>query len=423
MRVIEGLVGWVRVGDLQPVRLMGVINLSQESFYKGSVVSPNEALAAARRLQEEGADIIDLGAVSTAPGSPPISEDMEKERLYASLKEITDNLDIVVSVDTQRAKIAEKALSCGAACINDVSGLHDPDMASRVAEYDGSLIIMASENRPGDVPDLNRIIPNLGEKVRQAVGAGVNINKISIDPGIGKWVPERTAAHDLAILDGFRRLRIIGRPVIAALSRKTFIGECLNIPDPGRRLAGSLAATAVAVYQGAHIVRTHDISASQEGVAMAAAIRGRPAVASDGDKERDTAGHEEGCSSGMEVEVLGYLGQGMDLAEHLKRIEVDEGAYQLLSRKGSFRVLAVRGLSSMEALIIKQEMLARGGDAAIPKMALRCDRRPQEILILGTQAQVSGLVRNLKGQPFRLGHLATILEESLELIDSPERYR
>ena len=408
LKVIEGLMGWIKVGDLEPVRLMGVINLSQESFYKGSVVSPNEALAAARRLQEEGAEIIDLGAVSTAPGSPPISEERERERLFPSLKEIADNLDVVISADTQRAKIAEKALACGAACINDVSGLHDPDMASKVAEYDGSLIIMASDQRPGDLPALSQIIPHLGERVREATRAGVDLDKISIDPGIGKWMPERTAAQDLAILDGFDRLRIIGRPVMAALSRKSFIGESLKIPDPGERLAGSLAATAVAVYQGAHIVRTHDISASREAIAMATAIRGRPAEASSGD---------------LEVEVLGYLGQGMDLAEHLKRMEVEQGAYRLLSRKGSFRLLMVRGLSSMEALIIKQEMLARGGDAAIPKLALRCDERPQEILILGTHAQISSLIRNLKRQPFRLNHLAAIIEESLELIDSPERYR
>jgi len=408
LKVIEGLMGWIKVGDLEPVRLMGVINLSQESFYKGSVVSPNEALAAARRLQEEGAEIIDLGAVSTAPGSPPITEERERERLFPSLKEIADNLDVVISADTQRAKIAEEALACGAACINDVSGLHDPDMASKVAEYDGSLIIMASDQRPGDLPALSQIIPHLGERVREATRAGVDLDKISIDPGIGKWMPERTAAQDLAILDGFDRLRIIGRPVMAALSRKSFIGESLKIPDPGERLAGSLAATAVAVYQGAHIVRTHDISASREAIAMATAIRGRPAEASSGD---------------LEVEVLGYLGQGMDLAEHLKRMEVEQGAYQLLSRKGSFRLLMVRGLSSMEALIIKQEMLARGGDAAIPKLALRCDERPQEILILGTHAQISSLIRNLKRQPFRLSQLAAIIKESLELIDSPERYR
>ncbi len=408
LKVIEGLMGWIKVGDLEPVRLMGVINLSQESFYKGSVVSPNEALAAARRLQEEGADIIDLGAVSTAPGSPPITEERERERLFPSLKEIADNLDVVISADTQRAKIAEEALACGAACINDVSGLRDPDMASKVAEYDGSLIIMASDQRPGDLPALSQIIPHLGERVREATRAGVDLDKISIDPGIGKWMSERTAAQDLAILDGFDRLRIIGRPVMAALSRKSFIGESLKIPDPGERLAGSLAATAVAVYQGAHIVRTHDISASREAIAMATAIRGRPAEASSGD---------------LEVEVLGYLGQGMDLAEHLKRMEVEQGAYRLLSRKGSFRLLMVRGLSSMEALIIKQEMLARGGDAAIPKLALRCDERPQEILILGTHAQISSLIRNLKRQPFRLSQLAAIIKESLELIDSPERYR
>lgn len=406
--MIEGLVGRVAVGDLQPVRLMGVINLSLESFYKGSVVNSNEALRVARQLQDQGADVIDLGAVSSAPGSPVISEEVEKERLFAALKEITDNLDIAISVDTQRSKIAEEALSCGAVCVNDVSGLYDPDMASRVAEHDGSLIIMASDQRPGDLPGMDQIIPNLGEKVRQAIRAGVDPNKICIDPGIGKWVPDRTTAEDLALLDGFSRLRIIGKPMMAALSRKTFIGESLKIPDPEKRLAGSLAATAIAVYLGAHIVRTHDISASLEAIAMARAVRGRPIVTFEGE---------------MQVEVLNYLGQGTDLAEHLKRIEVDEGAYRILSRKGSFRIVAVRGLSSMEALIIKQEMLARGGDAAIPRLALRCDKRPQEILILGTYAQISSLVKNLKGQPFRLGQLAGIIEESLELLSSPERYR
>ena len=95
----------------------------------------------------------------------------------------------------------------------------------------------------------------------------------------------------------------------------------------------------------------------------------------------------------------------------------------VLSRKGSFRVLAVRGVSSMEALIIKQEMLARGGDAAIPKLALRCDKRPEEVLIFGTTAQISGLVKNLKGQPFRLSRLARCIDEAMESIESQELYR
>ncbi len=400
--------GRICVGDNQPVRLMGVINLSLESFYKGSVASSNEVLSIAGDMQAQGADIIDLGAVSTAPGSPPISEATERERLFPALREILDNLDITVSVDTQRAGIAMDALSCGAACINDVSGLSDPQMAASVAKCDGSLIIMASAQRAGDLLHMNQIIPLLGERVRTAARAGVSPAKISLDPGIGKWIPEKTAIHDLAILDSFKRLRFLDRPVVAALSRKSFIGERLGLPDPQQRLPGTLAATAIAVYLGAHIVRTHDISASKDTVAMAKAIRGNPAKVDDED---------------LDVEVLGYLGQGEDLTETLRRTEVDERGFGVLSKKGSFRILAVRGVSSMEALIIKQEMLARGGDAAIPKLALRCDKRPEEVLIFGTIAQISGLVKNLKGQPFRLPCVARSIDEALESIDNLERYR
>jgi dihydropteroate synthase len=406
--LIDGMVGKVRVGDDQPVRLMGIINLSRESFYKGSVAGPDEALSMAMDMQEHGADIIDLGAVSTAPGSPPVSESAERERLFPALKEILGNLDITVSVDTQRSAIADEALNSGADCINDVSGLCDSKMAATVAKCDGSLIIMAADKRAGDLLYMNQIIPLLGERVRTAVQAGVSPAKISVDPGIGRWIPEKTAKHDLALLDGFERLRILAKPVVAALSRKSFIGERLRQPDPLERLSGTLAATAIAVYLGAHIVRTHDISASRDTVAMAKAIRGHPAKVGDED---------------LDVEVLGYLGQGEDLFEIMQRTEVDERGWGVLSRKGCFRVLNLRGVSSMEALIIKQEMLARGGDAAIPKLALRCDRRPEEVLIFGTVAQISGLVKNLKGQPFRLSRLARCIEEAMEAIGSLERYR
>ncbi len=405
--MIEGILGRVLVGDSHPVRLMGIINLSRESFYQGSVAGPHEALSLAAAMQEQGADMIDLGGVSTAPGSPVISEAVERERLFPALKDILDNLDISVSIDTKRSSIASDALSRGATCINDVSGLSDPNMAARVAEYDASLIIMASRQRAGDLLQINEIIALLGDRVRAAAKAGVSPAKISVDPGIGKWIPEKTPAHDLAILDGLLRLRALERPVVAAISRKSFIGECLHKPDPFQRLAGTLAATAIAVYLGAHIVRTHDIAASLDTVAMAKAIRGRPVLSAD----------EE-----MEVEVLGYLGQGEDLAETLRRTEVDERGMGTLCKKSSFRILAVRGLSSMEAIIIKQEMLARGGDAAIPKLALRCDPRPEEVLIFGTSNQIAGLVKNLSGQPFRLMRLAARIDEATKMIESPERY-
>ncbi|OPY53359.1 MAG: dihydropteroate synthase [Methanosaeta sp. PtaU1.Bin112] len=406
--MIEGILGRVPIGDSHPVRLMGVINLSRESFYKGSVASRHEALALAAAMQEEGADIIDLGAVSTAPGSPPISEAVERERLFPALKDILESLDITISIDTQRSGIAADALSLGADCINDVSGLSDPNMAASVADHDGSLIIMASRKRAGDLLNSNEIIALLGERVRAAVSSGVGLDKISVDPGIGKWIPEKTPAHDLAILAGMQRLRALGRPVVAALSRKSFIGDRLHKPDPYQRLAGTLAATAIAVYLGAHVVRTHDIADSRDTIVMAQAIRGGPARSAD----------EE-----MEVEVLGYLGQGEDMAENLRRTDVDERGYAALCKKSSFRVLSVRGLSSMEAIIIKQEMLARGGDAAIPKLALRCDPRPEEVLIFGTTHQISGLIKNLSGQPFRLSSLAKRIAEAVAMIDSPERYR
>ena len=406
--MIQGMVGKVQAGDLQPVRLMGVINLSRESFYKGSVAGPDEALTLAQAMQEEGADLIDLGAVSTAPGSPAVSEALERERLFPALKEVLDNLEIEVSVDTQRAGIANDALKLGAGCINDVSGLQDPRMARTVANYDGSLIIMASRQRPGDLQSLDQIIPLLGERLRYAVEAGVSLSKISVDPGVGKWIPEKTPAHDLAILDGFQRLRSLDRPIVAALSRKSFIGATLGLPDPFQRLGGSLAATAIAVYLGAHLVRTHDISASLDSVRMAQAIRGRPAKAKD---------------DAIDAEVLGYLGRGEDLAQNFRRTQVDESGMGILCKKSSFRILAVRGLSSMEALIIKQEMLARGGDAAIPRLALRCDPRPEEVLIFGTVSQIAGLVKNLKGQPFRLSQVASAMQDALDRLDSPERYR
>ncbi|MCX6669543.1 MAG: dihydropteroate synthase [Methanothrix sp.] len=406
--MIQGMVGKVQAGDLQPVRLMGVINLSRESFYKGSVAGPDEALTLAQAMQEEGADLIDLGAVSTAPGSPAVGEALERERLFPVLKEVLDNLEIEVSVDTQRAGIADDAIKLGAGCINDVSGLQDPGMARTVANYDGSLIIMASRQRPGDLLNLDQIIPRLGERLRYAVEEGVSLSKISVDPGVGKWIPEKTPAHDLAILDGFQRLRSLDRPIVAALSRKSFIGATLGLPDPFQRLGGSLAATAIAVYLGAHLVRTHDVSASLDAVRMAQAIRGRPAKAKD---------------DAIDAEVLGYLGRGEDLAQTFRRTQVDESGMGILCKKSSFRILAVRGLSSMEALIIKQEMLARGGDAAIPRLALRCDPRPEDVLIFGTVSQIAGLVKNLKGQPFRLSQVASAMQDALDRLDSPERYR
>jgi dihydropteroate synthase len=407
--LIEGKLGNVLAGDRHPARIMAVINLSRESFYSGSVAGPEEALERARALEKEGADLLDIGAISTAPGSPYIDEHQEGERLFPVLKEILQNLEIGISVDTQRAKIAEKALSMGAACINDVSGLSDPQMRRAIAEYDSSAIVMASRSRPGDLLDMSEILSLLGERLRAAQKAGIQLAKLMVDPGVGRWIPEKLPENDLSILDGFRRLRDLGRPTVAATSRKSFIGARLGQPDPADRLSGSLAATAIAVYNGAHIVRTHDVAMSIDTVRMAQALRGQPIGVIRGD---------------IEVELQSWLYQEGDLREALRSLQVEERGARILSRKGSFMVLSARGLSSMEAITVKQEMLARGGDAAIPKQALRCDPQPEEILIFGTAAQIHGLVRSLKGQPFfRLCDIGTAIDMALQQMNDSSRYR
>ncbi|MEA2046378.1 MAG: dihydropteroate synthase [Euryarchaeota archaeon] len=404
---IEGLLGGVRVGDLHPVRVMGVINLSQESFYSRSFVRPKDAVERVMHLVEEGADLIDVGAVSTAPGSPPISEKEERTRLIPALKSILGAADVEISVDTQRAGVAEEALSLGASCVNDVLGLGDPRMAGTVAEHGGSLVIMASRNRPGDLLGMTEIITVLGERMRSAVKVGVSEERIILDPGVGRWVPEKRPEHDLAILDGLGRLRALNRPVMAAVSRKSFIGERLNRPDPEARLSGSLAAAVIAVYNGSHVVRTHDVSASLDHIRMAEAIRGRPPLVRRGD---------------VKAEVCAEVGHPGDLGQIMKRIGVGEGGSKAMSGKGAFRAVHLRGVGSMEAVIIKQEMLARGGDAAIPMGALRCDPGRMEVLVLGTAAQIKGLIKNLKGQPFNLPAVGEAIGMAMEQIEDPKRY-
>jgi len=391
---------------------MGVINLSRESFYEESFAGHDAVLERALAFAKEGAEVLDLGAVSTAPGSPAIPEDEERRRLFPALEVVLERLgdEIAISIDTQRSKIADVALSMGASCINDVSGLLDPDMARTVADHDGSLIIMASRERPGDLLNMGDIVESLGERLRVAAEAGISLEKVTVDPGIGHWIPPKGPGHDLAILDGLSRLRVLNRPAMAAVSRKSFIGAVLNKSDPAERLQGSLAATAIAVYNGAHLVRTHDVAASMDTIRMAEATRGGPSSSSSRSKGR------------IEVEVFAYSGHPRDLSWAFTRLGVGGDGSRALGGKGSFRALALRGVTSMEAIVIKQEMLARGGDAAIPMGALRCDPGEMEVLVLGTVAQVRGLVKNLLGQPFNLPAVAGAIEETLEQIENPKRY-
>jgi len=267
------------IGGTEPVKVMGVINLSPESFYHGSIkTGPESILQTALRQIEEGAEILDLGAKSTAPYlETEISPEEEITRALNGLKAIRDEIDKAISIDTTRAVVAKAALENGADIINDVTGLHnDPEMASLAAEFDVPIILGATEiNRFRGNPT-QRIIQALEESMKKAKAAGIKEEKIILDPDIGfhriadyKWY--KIDAHILMHLKEI--IRKFDLPLCIGLSRKSFIGHFLAKKDPAERLYGSLGATALAVLHGASIIRTHDVQETLETIRVVEKIR------------------------------------------------------------------------------------------------------------------------------------------------------
>ncbi len=259
--IITGSLGKLRVGDGEPVRVVGVINLSPESFYCGSVVrGAGDALKAADRMIGEGADALDVGAMSTAPYlKTAISEGAEKERLVPVLKELCRAFDVPICADTQRAAVAEEALACGASAVNDVSGEVNPGVYKVAARYGASLIVMAGGRGPVQDP-VAATVESLGGKIDAAASEGVGPERLLVDPGIGfirdtgiPWYE-----RDVMVIANLESLRALRRPVYIGVSRKSFIGRLTGVEEPSGRLAGSLAMATLSIFNGAHVVRTHD---------------------------------------------------------------------------------------------------------------------------------------------------------------------
>jgi dihydropteroate synthase len=249
-------VGGVRIGPGEPVRLMGVINGSPESFYPGSYSGPATVRRVAEAQLEAGAAILDIGARSTAPGSPPIPESEEAARMDALLAEL-DGAGFVVSVDTSRPSVLETCLQYDIHMLNDIGGLADPALAARAGEAGLAACGMASFSAPGDACGVEATLEAIGLVAGRAAAAG--IDRLVLDPGVGLWTAERTAEHDWALCCAFEQFTALGHPVLAAVSRKSFLGALVRRPAAGR-LAASLAVTASLVAKGAHLVRTHDVA-------------------------------------------------------------------------------------------------------------------------------------------------------------------
>ncbi len=267
--VIMGEICGLPLGDKAPVRLMGVLNLSSESFYKASYIADSESqLITAKAMIKGGATMLDIGARSTAPGVTPISISEEMRRIKPSFEILCSDMpkEIVLSVDTQYGEVAKLCYEIANRndrpfIVNDVSNLHtDPVLKRFILNTTVPIILMASKLKPGDCFTIAEIHTELRVAIDKLTKAGYPRSQIIIDPGIGKWIPEKGPKYDLGLLKNLRDLRSLELPVLVAVSRKSFIGALLNLPNPDDRFQGTLAATAIAVYNGAHIIRTHDVN-------------------------------------------------------------------------------------------------------------------------------------------------------------------
>ncbi len=255
--------------------IMGIVNVTPDSFSDGGrYLEPAAAVARIRELTALGADLIDLGAESTRPGSSPVAADEQLRRLMPVLEEIGTDPTLCISVDTTNAAVAGRALATGARIVNDVTGLSDPDMAEVVARGGAGLVVMhmqgtpaTMQHRPAYDDVVREVRDHLAGCCTRARAAGVTQDALAIDPGIGFG---KAIAHNYELLARLEEFGELGRPVLVGVSRKSFLGRELDLPAD-QRLEGGLAATAIAVFHGARIVRTHDITQTIRAVRIAAA--------------------------------------------------------------------------------------------------------------------------------------------------------
>jgi dihydropteroate synthase len=264
--VVNGL----RIGEGSPVRLMGVINCSPESFYRGSYVRPEDAGEKARTMVAAGADLVDVGARATGPGSPPLPVAAERERMVTALAAL-GGTGVTVSVDTRFPEVLEACLRYEVHAVNDIGGLSDPRFAGLVGDSGLPAIVMASRSVPGDAVGFPATLETLRLVMERCREHG--IRDYILDPGIGRWVPGRSSADDWDLVRHFGEFRALGRPLLAAASRKTFIGELLG-RGPEERLAGSLAAALLLALAGASVVRAHDVAETRDALAVLAEVKG-----------------------------------------------------------------------------------------------------------------------------------------------------
>ena len=258
------------IGGDAPVRIMGVINVSTESFYTGSYIPTDKVHEAAVAMIEQGADMIDVGARSTAPNVQPISGKEEADRIDAALREL-DGTGITLSVDTMHPGVLDICLLHEIHAANDIGGMVSPVYAKKVADAGLPAIVMAANQQPGDPVGVAATLASLEGVVKRCEAAG--IREYVLDPGIGIWTPFRSVEDDWELCRHFDGFLKFDRPLLAAVSRKTFIGMLTN-RQPEERLPGTLAVTADLLLKGASVIRTHDVAATLDLVKVHNRLKG-----------------------------------------------------------------------------------------------------------------------------------------------------
>lgn len=257
--------------------IMGILNVTPDSFSDGGIYFDiSMAVGRALEMASGGADIVDIGGLSTRPGSEPVSLEEELRRTVPVVEAVSKKTGIPISIDTYRAEVARQALEAGASLVNDISGLRfDPKMAGVVSKYGVPVVVMHMKGAPKDMqsnPSYEALIPEimdgLREGIRRAEVAG--IDKIIIDPGLGFG---KTFDHNLEIIKNLQDFTVLERPLLVGPSRKAFIGGILGDAPPAERVEGTAAAVAAAILNGADIVRVHDVKEMAKVAKVADAIK------------------------------------------------------------------------------------------------------------------------------------------------------
>ena len=270
-----GFRGMTRIGNKEfhwgeRTYIMGILNVTPDSFSgDGLDGRPEVAIARAKEMVAQGADILDIGGESTRPGAAFVSVEEELRRVIPVLKEVTKEISIPISIDTYKSEVARQALDCGASIVNDVWGLkEDIGLASLAAERKVPIILMHNQKGAAYKDMMAGVLASLLWSVAQAIKAGVPAENIIIDPGIGFG---KTVEHNLEIMRRLDEFLLLGYPLLLGTSRKSTIGKILDLP-PDQRLEGTAATVAIGIAKGADIVRVHDVGPMMRVVRMSDAI-------------------------------------------------------------------------------------------------------------------------------------------------------